>query len=150
MKKQIMMNDDYTQAYATKAFLNKAKYFGSPEWEELRKFKIECPNVKLIPRKSTSKKTSDTHNLTYDNMRKYLGTMENSKELMIKLDTTIIQSKVQKNPYRFVLAWFLKTFEGYTANYEQFFKDLNEKQGKNGADNGTTSTADILPFASNQ
>ena len=45
MKKQIMMNDDYTQAYATKAFLNKAKYFGSPEWEEMRNFKATYPKL---------------------------------------------------------------------------------------------------------
>lgn len=36
-------------------------------------------------------------------------------------------SKVQSNPYKAVLAWFLATFENYST-YKTFFKELEEKE----------------------
>ena len=35
--------------------------------------------------------------------------------------------KVQSNPYKAVLAWFLATFENYST-YKTFFKELEEKE----------------------
>ena len=52
-----------------------------------------------------------------------------SKTTMVtedNLEKTIRMSKIQSNPYRAVLAWFLQEFKDYDS-YKKFFKDL-EKQ----------------------
>ena len=68
----------------------------------------------------TDKKTYK--NLTYANMEKYIKTQANSKEILEKLRMERERSEIQTNPYRSVLAWFLKEFPDYDS-YKEFFNE---------------------------
>ena len=70
--------------------------------------------IKKNPDKKTYK------NLTYANMEKYIRTQSNSEELLEMFKTERERADIQTNPYRAVLAWFLKVFPDYD-NYKDVF-----------------------------
>ena len=55
---------------------------------------------------------------------------ENAATLMVEFKKQISLSKVQTNPYRYVLAWFLKEFSGYDAYKAYFAEKAKEAAAK--------------------
>ena len=118
---------DDNQAQVSKTFAKNAKIYGTEEYRMWREFKAENPEYVMVVK--TIKKNPDKEtnkNLTYENMKLYISVQDNAKELLVEFERELTLSKIQSNPYRAVLAWFLQEFKDYDS-YKKFFKDL-EKQ----------------------
>ena len=121
-RNQIMFNDN-NEAVVTKAFQKQARIYGTEEYKLWKKVLSENPNVTMTVKtikKNPDKKTYK--NLTYANMERYIKTQANSEELLEKLRMERERSEIQTNPYRAVLAWFLKEFPDYDS-YKDFFNE---------------------------
>ena len=127
MKKNVIKMMDDNQAQVSKTFAKNAKIYGTEEYRMWREFKAENPEYVMVVK--TIKKNPDKEtnkNLTYENMKLYISVQDNAKELLVEFERELTLSKIQSNPYRAVLAWFLQEFKDYDS-YKKFFKDL-EKQ----------------------
>lgn len=119
---------DATRVQVTKVFAKKAMIFGTPEYKLWREIIADCPAATMFTkdiRKNPNKKTS-TKNMTYENMAIYIRTQDDAEAIMVEFEKQIAQSKVQSSPYRFVLAWFVKKFEGYDS-YKDYFQQEAEQ-----------------------
>ena len=118
-------------ALVTKAFAKRAPIFGTPEFNLWREYKAQFPNAvmhtKSIKRKPDKK--VDTRNMTYKNMAEFISTQKDAKVKLAEFEFTYKRSKVQANPYRYVLAWFVQTFEGYDG-YKAFFEDIAKEKSE--------------------
>ena len=120
-------NGKVVAGIVSKTFLKRADIFGTDEYDAVQKFYEVHQNV--IIKVKTIKKNPDKEtykNLTYDNMKEYILTVDNSEKLLKDFETEKKRANVQTNPYRHVLAWFLENFKGYD-NYKKFFEE-KEKQ----------------------
>ena len=119
---------DETTARVTKAFEKNAKIFGTPEYKLWREYLKENPGSIMITKtitKNPDKKSYKNH--SFDNMEAFIRVQENGEKLKKEFDRQKELAKVQNNPYRAVLAWFLTTFEGYDS-YKAYFKKLEEEE----------------------
>lgn len=120
-----------TTVQVTKSFAQKAMIFGTPEYRCWRELKADCPAAVMatkVIKKNPEKRTS-TRNMTYENMAAYIREQDNAKALMAEFEKQIAMSKVQRNPYRCVLAWFIQKFENYD-NYKIFFEEEAKKEAE--------------------
>ena len=127
MTKNTIKIMDNNEAQVSKTFAKNAKIYGTEEYRMWREFKAENPEYVMVVK--TIKKNPDKEtnkNLTYENMKLYISVQDNAKELLVEFERELTLSKIQSNPYRAVLAWFLQEFKDYDS-YKKFFKDL-EKQ----------------------
>lgn len=119
MKKNIIITIDDTTAQVTKAFEKQARIFGTDEYKLWKAYREDFPGAKMVTKsikKNANKKTYK--NLTYANMELFIT--ETNSELLVELKKQIKLSKVQSNPYRAVLAWFLSQFPQYDE-YKEFW-----------------------------
>lgn len=117
-----------TTARVTKAFEKNAKIFGTPEYKLWREYLKENPGSIMITKtikKNPEKKSYKNH--TFENMEAFIRVQENGTELMKEFNRQKELAKIQNNPYRAVLAWFLEKFKGYDS-YKDYFKKLEEEQ----------------------
>ena len=130
---------DETHVLVTKMFAKNARIFGTAEYKLWKEIRIDCPNAEMVTKtiKKNPNKKVDTKNMTYENMALFIREQENAATLMIEFKKQISLSKVQTNPYRFVLAWFLKEFSGYDA-YKAYFAKMAQE---------ATAKADIFVLA---
>lgn len=120
-----------TDVQVTREFAKKARIFGTPEYKVWREIKKDCPDAVMVLKtikKNPSKRTS-TKNMTYEHMAIYIRQQEDAENLMTEFKKQIAISKVQTNPYRSVLAWFIQKFEGYD-DYKSFFAAEAEKKAQ--------------------
>ena len=113
MKKNAIIYIDDTHAQVTKAFEKQARIFGTPEYREWRAYRQDFPNAQMVTKtiKKAKNKKNDAKNRTYEKMAEYISLQENAAELMKEFEAQKKLSIVQKSPYRFVLNWFLDTFD---------------------------------------
>ena len=112
-----------TTAQVTKAFEKKACIFGTEEFKLWREYKKEFPKAKMVTK--SIKKNPDQknrRNMTFANMKAYIATQPNAKELEEEFKTIKQRSKIQKSPYQYVLSWFEAKFEGYN-DLKQFMAE---------------------------
>ena len=122
---------DDTHVLVTKEFAKNAKIFGTAEyklWKEIRKDCEEAVMVTKTIKKNPNKK-NDTKNMTYERMAIYIREQDDAATLMIEFKKQISLSKVQNNPYRSVLAWFIQKFENYDS-YKNFFAEEAKKKAQ--------------------
>ena len=122
---------DDTHVLVTKEFAKNARIFGTAEyklWKEIRKDCEEAVMVTKTIKKNPNKK-NDTKNMKYEHMALYISQQDNAATLMVEFKKQIALSKIQTNPYRSVLAWFMQNFEDYDG-YKQFFADLAKQEAK--------------------
>ena len=114
-----------TQVKVTKEFAKNARIFGTAEYKLWKEIRLDCPNAEMVTKtiKRTPNKKVDTKNMTYANMKAFINEQENAKELLAELEKQIKMSKIQANPYRCVLAWFLIKFENYDS-YKTYFVEV--------------------------
>ena len=120
-----------TDVQVTREFAKKAMIFGTAEYKLWREIKKDCPDAVMVLKtikKNPSKRTS-TKNMTYEHMAIYIRQQEDAENLMTEFKKQIAISKVQTNPYRSVLAWFIQKFEGYD-DYKSFFAAEAEKKAQ--------------------
>ena len=122
---------DETHVLVTKMFAKNARIFGTAEYKMWKEIRLDCPNAEMVTKtiKKNPNKRVDTKNMTYENMALFIREQENAATLMVEFKKQISLSKVQTNPYRSVLAWFIKKFEGYD-DYKSFFAAEAEKMAQ--------------------
>lgn len=140
-------NGKVVAGVVTKAFMKKAEVFGSKEYEMVQKFCEMHPNAELKTKtikKNPDKKT--TKNYTYDNMKKFIVVTkgEDDREYLDKLDKIIEVSKIQNNPYKYVLDWFVSTFPEHKG-YDIFTKSKNDESNAENEEQNKASS-NIIPL----
>ena len=122
---------DETHVLVTKEFAKNARIFGTPEYKLWREIKKDCEEAEMVTKtiKKNPNKNTSTKNMTYERMAIYIREQDNAETLMIEFKKQVAISKVQNNPYRCVLAWFIQKFENYDS-YKVFFAEEAKKKAK--------------------
>ena len=122
---------DDTHVQVTKEFAKNARIFGTAEYKLWKAIKADCPAAEMVMKsiKKNPNKKNDTKNMTYERMAIYIREQDDAAILMVEFKKQIAISKVQTNPYRSVLAWFIQKFEGYDS-YKSFFAAEAEKKAE--------------------
>lgn len=131
MKKNAPKFIDDNHVLVTKEFAKNARIFGTPEYKLWREIKRDCPEAEMVTKtiKKNPNKNISTKNMTYERMAIYIREQDNAETLMIEFKKQISLSKIQTNPYRCVLAWFIQKFENYDS-YKNFFAEEAKKQAQ--------------------
>ena len=121
-----------TTAQVTKDFMKKACVFGTEEFKLWREYLTYYPNATMQTKtiKKNLNKTVDTRNMTYENMAAFIREQEDAAVVIIEFKKQIQLSKVQNNPYRAVLAWFMKKYAEKINDYTAYFSELAEEKKK--------------------
>ncbi len=135
MAKMVIKMISETEAQVTKAFAKNAVIFGTEEYKLWREYRKDFPDAKMVTKtikKNPEKKTY--RNLTYKNMELFISVQpkkedENGNVIDYRkeFERQKLMAKIQANPYKAVLAWFLATFENYST-YKAFFEKLEEDE----------------------
>ena len=122
---------DDTHVQVTKEFAKNARIFGTAEYKLWKAIKADCPEAEMVLKsiKKNPNKKNDTKNMTYERMAIYIREQDNAETLMVEFKKQISLSKVQSNPYRCVLAWFIQQFENYD-DYKNFFAEEAKKKAQ--------------------
>ena len=122
---------DDTHVQVTKEFAKNARIFGTPEYKLWKEIKADCPEAEMVLKsiKKNPDKKNDTKNMTYERMAIYIREQDDAATLMIEFKKQISLSKVQTNPYRCVLAWFIQKFANYDS-YKAFFAEEAKKKAQ--------------------
>ena len=122
---------DDTHVLVTKEFAKNARIFGTPEYKLWKEIRLDCPEAEMVLKsiKKNPSKKNDTKNMTYERMAIYIREQDNAETLMVEFKKQISLSKVQSNPYRCVLAWFIQQFENYN-DYKNFFAEEAKKKAQ--------------------
>ena len=131
MKKIAPKFVDEKHVQVTKEFAKNARIFGTPEYKLWKEIRMDCPDAEMVTKniKKNPNKKNDTKNMTYERMAIYIREQKDAKTLMIEFEKQIALSKVQNNPYRSVLAWFIQKFENYDS-YKNFFAEEAKKKAQ--------------------
>ena len=131
MKKSAPKFVDDTHVQVTKEFAKNARIFGTPEYKLWREIRKDCPEAEMVLKsiKKNPSKKNDTKNMTYERMAIYIREQDDAAILMVEFKKQIALSKVQTNPYRCVLAWFIQKFENYD-DYKIFFAEEAKKKAQ--------------------
>ena len=115
----------------TREFAKNAMIFGTPEYKLWREIRQDCPEAEMVLKsiKKNPSKKNDTKNMTYERMAIYIREQDDAATLMVEFKKQISLSKVQTNPYRCVLAWFIQKFANYDS-YKAFFAEEAEKKAQ--------------------
>ena len=122
---------DDTHVLVTKEFAKNARIFGTPEYKLWKEIRLDCPEAEMVLKsiKKNPDKKNDTKNMTYERMAIYIREQDGAEALMVEFKKQISLSKVQNNPYRSVLAWFIQKFENYDS-YKNFFAEEAKKKAQ--------------------
>ena len=131
MKKNAPKFVDDTHVQVTKEFAKNARIFGTAEYKLWKEIKVDCPKAEMVLKsiKKNPNKKNDTKNMTYERMAIYIREQDDAATLMVEFKKQISLSKVQTNPYRCVLAWFIQKFENYD-DYKIFFAEEAKKKAQ--------------------
>ena len=131
MKKNAPKFVDDTHVQVTKEFAKNARIFGTAEYKLWKAIKADCPAAEMVLKsiKKNPDKKNDTKNMTYERMAIYIREQDDAAILMVEFKKQIAISKVQSNPYRSVLAWFIQKFENYD-DYKIFFAEEAKKKAQ--------------------
>ena len=108
--KNVKIDFDRNEAIVTKSFQKKATIYGTPEFRQWREIRNEFPNIQMVVKNT---RTSDIYNTTYEKMEKYINTFDNAETILQEMAKVKERSKIQRNPHRYVLAWFEQMFPNY-------------------------------------
>ena len=107
MKTNVQVNFKNSELIITKAFAKKASTYDSEAYNELMSMQECHPSFKICVKDSMKKKSPSAKSIiNYTNMRKYVETHDESKELLKEFD----KLKDGKTPFFEVKKWF---FEHY-------------------------------------
>ena len=111
--KNFKIDFDRNEAIVTKAFQKKATTYGTPEFRQWREVRNEFPNIQMVVKNT---RTSDIYNTTYAKMEKYIKTFDNAADVLAEMAKVKERSKIQRNPHRYVLAWFESVYPDYKTS----------------------------------
>lgn len=132
--RQIILTEE-GNGLVTKAFSKQARIFGTPEYKMWKQFVADNEGAEMEIRTVKKNTQSDKYckNLTYKNMEEHIKTFAKNDEenkLMEEFKTIIVRSKVQVNPYKYVVNWFKTTFPNY-KEIQKSFEEKSEDVNKN-------------------
>lgn len=110
---KIKIDVEKNEIYVSKAFQKQATIYGTPEFRQWREIRNEFPGITMVVK---STRTSDIYNTTYAKMEKYINTFDNAEDILKEMAKVRERSKIQRNPHRYVLAWFESTFPNYKTS----------------------------------
>lgn len=123
MKNAIITIDENT-ALVTKAFQRQARIFGTEEYKMWKAYREDFPGAKMETKTIKRNANKRTYrNMTYVNMELFISV--HNPQLMEDFENEKKSAKVQENPYRAVLAWFLEQFPNYD-DYKKFFESKDK------------------------
>lgn len=111
---KIKIDVEKNEIYVSKAFQKQATIYGTPEFRQWREIRNEFSGIMMVVVKSN--RTSDLYNTTYAKMEKYINTFDNAEAILAEMKKVRERSKIQRNPHRYVLAWFESTFPNYKTS----------------------------------
>ena len=122
---------DDKHVLVTKEFAKNARIFGTPEYKLWKEIRQDCSVAEMVTKtiKKNPNKKNDTKNMTYERMAIYIREQKEAEILMVEFKKQVSLSKVQSNPYRCVLAWFIQKFADYDS-YKAFFAEEAKKEAK--------------------
>ena len=122
---------DDKHVLVTKEFAKNACIFGTPEYKLWKEIRQDCSVAEMVTKtiKKNPNKKNDTKNMTYERMAIYIREQKEAEILMVEFKKQVSLSKVQSNPYRCVLAWFIQKFADYDS-YKAFFAEEAKKEAK--------------------
>ena len=127
--KNVIRTIDDTHAQVTKSFAKKSQIFGSEEFYLWREYKEFFPEAIMVP-KTINKKANKrvaTKNMTYENMRLFISLQDDGKIVIKEFEREVKISKIKENPYRSVLAWFMKKYKNVN-DYKEFFESIQTNE----------------------
>ena len=126
---QIRMKENQ-QAEVSKNFLRKANIYGTEEYKLWRAFLAENPGYTMVVKEIKNSKSAQKKNATYKNMKEYISLQDNSEQKLVEFENIKKLSKINRDPYGYVLKWFDCT---YPNAREQFHADDEANSDKEAA-----------------
>lgn len=102
--------------YVSKAYLDAAGVFGSPEYKEIKKYRDDNANMKIeVVKRAAAKSDNRPVTVKYADMEHFIRQFpqEHQKGLLERYEKVKALSKTHRSPYKFVLDWFLDYFPLY-------------------------------------
>ena len=106
------------QAEVSKSFMRKASIYGTEEYRLWRAFLAENPGYTMVAKEIKNSKSAQKKNATYKNMEAYIRLQENSEKKLVDFENIKKTSKIQRDPYGYVLAWFDATYKDARAKFK--------------------------------
>lgn len=116
------------EAEVSKGFMRKASIYGTEEYRLWKAFLAENPGYTMVAKVVNNTKSAQK-NATYKNMEAYIRLQENSEKKLADFENIKKASKIQRDPYGNVLAWFDATYPNARAQ----FKTEDETNSENKA-----------------
>lgn len=105
--------------FVTKAYLDKAGIFGSPEYKEIKKYRDDNPGMKIeVAKRAAAKADNRPVTAKYADMEHFISQFpkEQRESLIERYKKVKALSKTHRSPYKFVLDWFLDYFPLYNSD----------------------------------
>lgn len=102
--------------YVSKAYLDAAGVFGSPEYKEIKKYRDDNAGMKIeVVTRTASKSENRPVTVKYADMEHFIRQFpqKRQKGLLERYEKVKALSKTHRSPYKFVLDWFLDYFPLY-------------------------------------
>ena len=115
-RNNIIVNHEDNTLIISKAFYKKASVFGSTEYYELRKAKMENEGYS-IEFKTFDKKTY--HGLSFKTMEEYIKTQPDSENRLMEFEAVKEIAEIKGSKYPLTKKWFLMTY----PEIEKFHSD---------------------------
>ena len=116
MKKNYNVNYESNTVTLTADFLRKASTLGTKEYNEMMQLRRDLTGFTFVKAtaSTTNRKANAAKNMNYKNMQAYIeASAANAEEAAAKIATfEKVQrlSKIQSNPFKYVLDWFNKEY----------------------------------------
>ena len=105
--------------HVTKAYLDKAGVYGSPEYKEIKKYRDDNPGMEIkVVKRAAAKSDNRPVTAKYADMEHFIKQFpEGQREsLMERYKKVKALSKTHRSPYKFVLDWFIDYFPLYNSD----------------------------------
>ena len=95
-------------------FSKESKIPGTPEFDRRKALKEEYPEFTFITKSArTKKKARPDKGLSFKHMKEYIGTFQNSEELLLVFEVVKIRARTTASSKKFVTDWFVAQFPNY-------------------------------------
>lgn len=124
-EKMVIMNYKFTAA---------TEVIGSEEYKIFIKLRKDFPDYSFVTKSGRTQKTPKSgRRLTYENMKKYIRSLPDSKKGIERFENVVEQSKAAKSPYKFVADWFKVEYPHYKDKPVFFEAKLEIAEAENEA-----------------
>ena len=127
----------------SKAAINRANKGLNPEFRELSKMLAEHPEYTVQEKVINQKKDKQTYsNLTFDRMKEFISTKEDSKQRLLELEAVMAVAAAKGAKYPLTKKWFLAKYADYKEH------EITEDETKALLKKGEESTNRLLENSS--